>query len=316
MNNIAETDFDSFIAKIKRAMENYFGNDYVVSIKEINKNNGLMMRGLTIMKKSENVCPTIYLERFYENYVRGDSLSKIVDELIEIFKASDDYKPGELEFFSNYERVKQRLIVKLINKNMNDKLLDNIPHKEFVDMAIVCMVEIDMPGGQSGSVLIHNNHICMWGIHKEQLIEDAIENTIRRNGSVIIKMEEMISSIYEKMSEEGAPKDEEFEKMLACPCGLYVLTNEKQLYGAATIIFPEVRKALAEKAGGDYYIIPSSVHELIVLPSNIGGNIQGLNEMINEVNSTMVSADEVLSNHAYLYNSISDTFASLSIDTI
>lgn len=311
MNNIAETDFESFITKIRRAMENYFGKDYSVQVKEVNKNNGLLMHGLTIMKKSENVCPTIYMERFYEEYVNGNSLSDIVNEIIEVFVASDDYKPGGIDFFTEYEKVKSRLFVKLINKQLNEKLLEGVPHRVFIDMAIVCMVEIEMPGEQTGSVLIHNNHICMWGVHREQLLEDAIANTLMRNGSVIVKMEEMISRIYESMRGPDMQRDEDFEEMLACPCGLYVLSNERQLYGAASIIFPEVRNDLVKKTGGDFYMIPSSVHELIIMPSNIGGNISGLNEMINEVNRTMVSRDEVLSDHAYLYNSKSDSFISL-----
>ena len=307
MNNTLETGFDKFTVKIQKAMENHYGDEYIVNIKEVNKNNGLLIHGLTVMKKSEMVCPTIYLESFYERYNEGESLSDIVMEIIEILRVSDEYKPEGLDSFNEYEQVKSRLIIKLINKRFNEKLLENIPYRDFCDLAIVCMVEVDMPGGQTGSVLIHNNHICMWGVHEKQLIDDAISNSFAKGNAVIRRMEDMISSIYHSMN-DGVEEisEEQIEDMKNCPGGLYVLTNEKQLYGAASIVYKEVRNRLSEQMGGDFYIIPSSVHELIIVPNDIGSSLMNLNEMINEVNSTMVSKDEILSNHAYLYDSGKD----------
>lgn len=307
MNNTLEAGFDKFTVEIQKAMENHYGDEYIVNIKEVNKNNGLLIHGLTVMKKSEMVCPTIYLESFYERYNEGESLSDIVMEIIEILRVSDEYKPEGLDFFNEYEQVKSRLIIKLINKKFNEKLLENIPYRDFCDLAIVCMVEVDMPGGQTGSVLIHNNHICMWGVHEKQLIDDAISNSFAKGNAVIRRMEDMISSIYHSMN-DGVEEisEEQIEDMKNCPGGLYVLTNEKQLYGAASIVYKEVRNRLSEQMGGDFYIIPSSVHELIIVPNDIGSSLMNLNEMINEVNSTMVSKDEILSNHAYLYDSGKD----------
>lgn len=313
MNNIVETEFDNFIAKIQRAMVNHYGDEYVINVKEVNKNNGLSFHGLTIMKKSEAVCPTIYLENFYDRYNGGESLSNIVNEIIEIFTVSDEYKPTELDFFNEYEQVKSRLIIKLINKKFNEKLLENIPYRDFCDLAVVCMVEVDMPGGQTGSVLIHNNHICMWGVHEKQLLDDAINSSYAKNRSIIRRMEDMIRNIYQSMN--GAEKDmvsEQLEDINNCPSGLYVLSNERQLYGAASIVYKEIRKQLSEQMGGDFYIIPSSVHELIIVPNVVGGSLMNLNEMIREVNDTMVSKDEILSDHAYLYNSNEDLLIPVS----
>lgn len=313
MNNIVDTDFEIFMIKIQNAMEKHYGEEYIVDIKEVNKNNGLLIHGLTIMKKSEMVCPTIYLESFFERYSEGESLSDIVNEIVGIFSASDKYKPTGLDFFNEYERVKDKLRIKLINKEYNEKLLENVPYRDFCDLAVVCMVEIDMPGGQTGSVLIHNNHICMWGVHEKQILNDAISNSFTNDRGVVHRMEDMVRSIYNSMNDAQTDIfDEQIETMVSCPCGLYVLSNEKQLYGAASIVHKEVRTQLSEQMGGDFYIIPSSVHELIIVPNNIENSLMNLNEMIREVNSTMLSKDEILSDHAYLYNSAEDLLIPVS----
>lgn len=313
MNNIVDTDFEIFMTKIQNAMEKHYGEEYIVDIKEVNKNNGLLIHGLTIMKKSEMVCPTIYLESFFERYSEGESLSDIVNEIVGIFSASDKYKPTGLDFFNEYEQVKDKLRIKLINKEYNEKLLENVPYRDFCDLAVVCMVEIDMPGGQTGSVLIHNNHICMWGVHEKQLLNDAISNSFTNDRGVVHRMEDMVRSIYNSMNDAQTDIfDEQIETMVSCPCGLYVLSNEKQLYGAASIVHKEVRTQLSEQMGGDFYIIPSSVHELIIVPNNIENSLMNLNEMIREVNSTMLSKDEILSDHAYLYNSTEDLLIPVS----
>lgn len=313
MNNIVETDFEIFMAKIQKAIEKHYGEEYVVGVKEVNKNNGLLIHGLTIMKKSEMVCPTIYLESFYERYNEGESLSGIVNEIIEIFSASDKFKPTGLDFFNEYGQVRDKLRIKLINKEYNENLLENIPYRDFCDLAIVCMVEIDMPGGQTGSVLIHNNHICMWGVHEKQLLDDAISNSFVKDGGVLHRMEDMVRSIYSSMDDAQSDLfDEQIEDMENCHCGLYVLSNEKQLYGAAAIVHKEIRNMLSAQMEGDFYIIPSSVHELIIVPNNIGNSLMNLNEMIREVNSTMLSKDEILSDHAYMYNSTEDLLIPVS----
>lgn len=307
-----ENEFELFMDKIKSAMEKTYGDEYLVQIREVNKNNGFILHGLTIVKKSEKVCPTIYLERFFENYSKGQPLSDIVKNISEIYRESDSMKPDEMGFFMDYEKVRPKLLIKLINKECNEELLKNVPHQDFLDLAVVCMVEIDISEGQTGSVLVHNNHICMWGVFEEQLLEDAMDVYYKRTDVRIVEMEKMLGDIYENMNQTDEERDEELAKLLGVHSGMYVLTNEKQLYGAACLIVPGVRQKISEKLGGDYYILPSSVHELIIMPVGIGNCIVGINEMINEVNSTMVRQDEILSNHAYLYNAETDSFKMLT----
>ena len=86
-------EFENFRNKIEAAMERHFGDDYIVQIKEVTKTNGLTIHGLTILKKSEHICPTIYLEGYFERYTAGESLGNISEEIIDLFNESSNVCP-------------------------------------------------------------------------------------------------------------------------------------------------------------------------------------------------------------------------------
>lgn len=294
-----EERFEKFNQKIKGAMEKRFGEDYIVQIKEVTKTNGLTIHGLTILKKTEHVCPTIYLESYFDRYLEGEPLSDIVAQIVELFEASNSVCPEGLEFFTDYEQVKERLFVKLINAGMNEKLLENVPHRRFLDLAIVAVVRVEMKGCGTGTILVHNNHICMWGVKEETLINDAMEKTYSEGIHRITPMEELIEEIRQRI-ERDMEDIEEFGES-GDSTGMYVITNDSQMFGAAMITFPEVLKEAAETVGGDFYILPSSVHEVILIDRKLVSEPMGMNSMIEEVNSSLVKQDEILSDHAYLY---------------
>lgn len=295
-------EFENFRNKIEAAMERHFGDDYIVQIKEVTKTNGLTIHGLTILKKSEHVCPTIYLEGYFERYTAGESLGNISEEIIDLFNESSNVSPEGLEFFTDYEQVKKRLFIKLINVKMNEKLLENVPHRIFHDLAIVALVKVEMKGCGIGTVLVHNNHICMWGVREDVLIDDALEQTRASVAVKITPMKDLINEIRQRMMNSGEEcEDMDLYEDEDMACGMYVITNDTQMYGAAMMAFPDVLKDAAEIVGGDYYILPSSVHEVIIIARDIVPNPTGINSMIEDVNSTMVKPDEILSDHAYLY---------------
>lgn len=261
-NKNYEEEFETFRNKVEEAMERHFKDDYIVQIKEVTKTNGLTIHGLTILKKGEHVCPTIYLEGYFERYTAGESLGRIAEEIIELFNESSSVSPEGLEFFTDYEQVRKRLFIKLINVKMNEKLLENVPHRILQDLAIVAVVRVEMKGCGIGTVLVHNNHICMWGVQEEVLIADAMEQTRTSSTARIIPMKDLINEIRNRMQNSGEECDDrEMYEDEDMACGMYVITNDTQMYGAAMIAFPDVLKDAAETVGGDYYILPSSVHE-------------------------------------------------------
>lgn len=313
MNEYNE-ELNTFNEKIKRAMEAHFGEEYDVDVKEVNKTNGLVIHGLTILKKTEHVCPTIYLESYFERYSTGEPLGSIVSEIIGLFNESSSVSPEGLEFFTCYDEVKPRLHVKIINRRMNEKLLENVPNLQFLDLALVAVVKVDIAGCGTGTILVHNNHICMWGVSKERLMKDAMKQMRNSCKAKIVRMEDMIEEIYERIKTEDAGGiDDDYTKSgIGSVCGMYVISNEETMFGAAMIAFPEVLKEISDKLGGDYYILPSSVHEVIAISKDMVSEPVGLNNMIREVNSSTVKQDEILSDHAYLYLSENNVLVSVN----
>lgn len=77
--------------------------------------------------------------------------------------------------------------------------------------------------------------------------------------------------------------------------------DSRKTYGACSILYPGMLEQLAERIGGDYYMIPSSVHEFLLVPREREQDREELKKMIAEVNRTELPPEEVLSDHLYLY---------------
>ncbi len=313
MNVAYEEEFEKFKYKMMTSVKDYYGDYYEVSVKEIMKLNGVVLHGLNIMEKTMNICPTIYLEEYFKRYNSGDNFADLFTEIIGIYEEHKDPHFHAAEFFMDYEKIKNKLSVKLISATMNRQLLLDVPHALVEDLALVCMVDLKSDAGDNGSVLIHNNHICMWGIKQEQLIDDAITNAQENNSVYARKLNDVILDLY-GTGYENIPEwmdKADIEELGKDPGNLYVLTNRKQMYGASVIMYPGVLSSIANVLGGDYYIIPSSIHEVIILPADISGENNNINSMIRCVNTEMLAREEILSEHAYLYSSESGKLLSV-----
>ena len=343
MKKTKEEKYNLFKEKIIGTVKQFYGDDYDITVNPVQKNNGLVLYGLNILKRDTYVCPTIYLEDFFERYEGGCAFSTIFREIVEIYERYKEPDFLDLDFFSDYEKVREVLSIKLINAEYNKEMLEDVPYRRIEDLAIVCIAEIVSPDNHLGSVLIHNNHICMWGIRAQELIDEAIHNAMKNQDVMFEKLSDVIMELYDRTCENdlgdedecvlreemsgsedyghgllgsedfglGSPGSDNSNLCLSGVDGwsgeneqptMYVLSNSRQMFGAAVMAFPGILEAIGKRLGCNYYIIPSSIHELIILPDNISGQVSNLNEMISSINSEMLSKEEVLSNHAYLYD--------------
>ena len=305
MNN---EKYEIFRNKVVEAVEAYYGEGYEVTIRPVQKLNGVTLQGLNIMENGHNACPTIYLESFFEQYEEGTIFSDIFKQIISTYESHKDDEIIDIEHFSNYEEVKKSLSIKLINYELNEDMLDDVPYRLYEDLALVCVVEIPVDKESMGNVLIHNNHICMWGVKSEQLFEDAIENANSNDTVFVKKLTDTIMDLYTEEDDESEVNaiagntSDVFEVCRKEPGTLYVLSNAKQINGAAVIVYPNLLQRLAEALNCDFYIVPSSIHEVIILPEIVSGYITNINSMIRTVNADVLSHQEILSEHAYMYS--------------
>ena len=295
--------YEDFIAKvIEEITSHYEGNGILVEVKlsKVQKVNGISLDGISIMEKdkSTNICPTIYLNGYFSDYERGRTLESIVDTIIEVNEEHQVSESFDIKDFLDFNIVKENVLCKVINTEWNKELLEDVPHVELLDMSIIFVVGLEkMPDGY---ITIRNEHLKMWGISLDELKEVAMQN-IKKEQYHITDMLSVLMGFGKDLDVDGCLL-EDFEAANADSM-MYVLTNEKKMYGATILARPEFLEKMATIVGGDIFILPSSVHELIALPAwdTSDERIQELRNMIEEVNSTQVSREERLSNNLYLY---------------
>ena len=311
-------ELQKFTEKVTNALCQYYDAKVKIETHKVYKNNGILLQGICALQEGKNIAPTVYLNDFFERYREGESLGSLVKEIIHLIEKNQVSNTVDVSFFMDYEKVKKRLVFRLIHKDKNKELLQGVPFQTFEDLAIVCHCLMLTEELGTGSILIHREHLENWEISEEQLFADAMINSPLIEPYCILKMSDMVKNILEETMKgqideicEEYPQDKEkllertmeqmVEEMEENQVPMYVLTNARRYYGAACMAYPGVLQKIAELLQDDYYILPSSVHEIIFLSKSKALDASFLNEMIQEVNQSQVEEEEWLSNHAYLY---------------
>lgn len=288
-------DIKKFSAHMKNAVEKKLGEGYEVEEAVIDKNNGVQLEALVIRTSGMNIAPTIYLKSYYENYMKGESIQSEARNLVADYRRSLPEEGFDVSFYEDYELVKEGLSYKLISAERNTELLENIPHVPFLDLAIVFYYAFDRDGLPDGSILIRNKHMEMWNVTTEQLMKDAGENSPKALPGVCRDIWNVLKRIQpaeaECILEENEPEPP-----------MYVVSNSRMINGAAAMLYPGMLKELSEKLDSNLYIIPSSVHEVIIFSDRLSDDKKSLTDMIYTVNRTQMDPQDILSDSLYFYN--------------
>lgn len=293
---------NEFTDLIKLHIEEYLPEDYkncVVESQESYKNN-CHLTGLSIKKNTDQpsaVTPIIYLDDILKLYNNEEiEMEDVYKEIADIrIKAKGcDIIGDEIKTINNYEKIKEYIRPRLINANMNDELLKTIPHTIKENLAIIYYIEFDKEVEQVYSVLIKNELLDIYNISLEELNRKAFENI--EDDYIIEDIAEILKSITPNIEEFLPPFDAVYSRM-------YVVTNNKKLHGASTIFNKKCIEELRNVVKSDFYIIPSSIHEVIAvkLTADITGEDQ-LQSIVSEVNNTQVPQNEILSYNIYRIN--------------
>lgn len=194
-----------------------------------------------------------------------------------------------MEKLKNFDSV----YLELINKVDNEELLKKIPYRDYIDMAIIFRIRLT----KEASIIINNELMKKAGITNARLFAYAYTNTYRD-----YKFE--LTSLYEKMKALNGIKSLSDEEQNFSNTYLHVLCSKEFSKSACGIIYPDWLSELAEKYNDNIYIIPSSIHEVLLVPSDNDNEdiLENLSEMVMQVNSTEVEPKERLSNQIYKYD--------------
>lgn len=283
--------FQSFIDDIIKTIRPAFCSDTEFKDETILKNNGQKLRALIISEPGNNIFPTIYLDDYYNKFNAGENIESISKEIICAYK---HYKiDGEIDVscFRDFDRMKNRIVMRLINKEKNEDLLVNIPWIPFLDLAIIFTIYFETPSEVYAGTIIHNNHMKDWNTSVEEIFELSKSNSAKLLPCDLRSMPDFLNDMVGEVIVDNSDMKNY----------MYVLTNSVKTHGAACMAYNSVIEEFARKMDSDVFVLPSSIHEVMLLCDNDDMSLNGLSELVHEVNATQVSEGDYLSDHAYLY---------------
>ena len=288
-----DMSYEVFCNYMQEKLQQYYGVEANVKLQCVQKVNGVLLRGITVFKKNQNIMPTLYLENFYDDYENGKPIQAVIRKFIDEYDKACIYEDFDISFYEDYEKVKPHLGFKIINYEMNWQLLQFVPHKCYLDFASVCYCNIVDDRIGKGSILVRNEHLKMWEITEEVVLEDSMKNMQKMMSSELLNMSEVLKELYDDPA-----------GLIISKLPMYVLTNKERVYGAGCLLYEGVLEQIAKEVQDDFYLLPSSIHEFIILPKKYASDENYLSQMVDEINHEKLDREEILSNHAYLYSSL------------
>lgn len=280
-------NYEEFVSMMYECVKERLQETMVVEKQEILKNNGVKVIGLALRKEEAPAAPIIYLEDYYKKYCLGADMETLAEHLIRRGKQTPPVPKWNYENILDFRKVRSYVVYKLIHAERNQELLKKVPNLPLMDFAIVFYVIIPVNKTENCSVLIQNVHMNYWKLPISVLYQCAKENT----KTLFPYIFRPLSEYVEGYTGEYIPKSE-----------LYILSNEMGVNGAATILYPGVPKEIYDKIGGSYYLLPSSVHEFLVIRKEYGNCPESLKEIVRDVNEHHIAPEEYLSDSIYYFN--------------
>lgn len=294
-------DYEIFKEVVKESFLSYMPKGYqdmevrVTPVDKVNRK----LDGLSLLAQNENtmISPTLYINDMYEKYSKTGDLQATLREAAEAM--DEAFREAEIPPL-DISTAKDNIIFQLVNTMQNEDLLKKLPHRDFQDLSIIYRWVVGVEQQGISSVVINNHVAESLGMGEEELFKAAAENTRRILPPVVQSMNEVMRDMFVA---DGMPKEladlmvgEQEPEMT-----MWVISNERKIEGAASMLYEDKLHSLAEKVGTDLYILPSSIHEVIAVSVEMG-EPEELAQMVSEINMDQVDLSERLSNQVYHYD--------------
>ncbi len=286
-------NYNIFLEQITKEVKEHTSSQARIRIEHVQKLNLPAADSLTILYPGENVAPAVYLDSFYQEFLGGTDLSAIAEEILAFCQKYRRQEKLDMSYYEDFGQVKDRIVCRLVSYEKNQPLLQNIPHRRFLDLAIVYYYLLENSAFGSAGILVLDSHLSMWGIDRDCLHTLSMGNT----RSLLPPRLTTLPGMLEEL-ERGAVSFSDDESP-----SMYILTNEDMCYGAVHICYDDILSCVGNKIGSDFYVLPSSVHECLLLPVSTWNEKEPgrLQEIVSEINEKYVSQEEILSNSVYRY---------------
>lgn len=298
------TEFEAIVCSI---MQGKVGPKVSVRPDTATKNNECIQHGLLFDHINSNVAPRIYLDEYYQEYLDGVPLNKIITDIYSLYQRVSVVPSLDVNRLFSFDNIKNKIVYRLVNYKKNEERLSQNPHIRFHDLAIEFYIQFNVSDFSSASCSITNSHLDLWKKTKEEIYAYAKENTHRLYPVSLISLGNFL------LNRLPASADIDSSELTALDAiGFKILTNVHQLHGAACILYDHVLELIGLELQENYYVIPSSTHEVLILQESTAKHCPSLSDMIQEVNATTVDMEDVLADHPYYYDRSSKVLTSVA----
>ena len=297
-----------FAEGVAKQIHDYLPTEYGnvrCEIQENLKNNSVRLVGIEFHKPDSTVSPVLYMESYYEDIKQGKEVGIVMQDIANSYIQHErSSRAIDERSLKDYEYVRQWIEPVLLNTADNREMLAQMPHRKMADLSLFYSVVFpDQGDDMRASMKIKNGHMAYWSVSEQDLYTQAISNIESRETNTLFPMDSVLAAMLTgRENGQNLLKATPGENMQSLMGGMYVLTNEQKTYGASLLAVPGIMGKVDQLFPEGYYILPSSIHETIILPKPCGVPAKELGEMVRDINRTQVNREERLSDCVYEYD--------------
>ena len=291
--------FDAFKESILDHLREYLPEEYGdarIKVEEVTKLDKTY-RALTVCRKGSNIVPMIDLDGLYERFCEesGGLLEKITRGIAEGVVREIRWKESlEDDFYLEYETARERLFIRVSDAEMNRRMLEDLPHRVIEGLALTCHLFFITEDRHLYTTAVTRDLCSDYGITEEELIEEALQNSPKVFPPRFQALDERIRELEGeddviRITPRSGPK-------------LYELTNREQINGASALFYPGMMEEIAHLLEDSYFILPSSVHEVMILPEEEETDTFMLKEIVRGANMQCLGDGDRLSDDVFHYD--------------
>ena len=307
-----------------------------VTVRKILKNNDTAFDSVTVKQPGCNMTPTLYFQDLKRSFDEGMQMDELARSVLSFSRTgsgvwpAEDFDPGDYSYF------RDKVMFRLVSSDRNRQYLRHRPHRGRLDLEIVYYYQCRIGKESMGTISVGDEDLNRCGISEEDIYRDALRNTPILNPPVICPITDLLNSFTDPdgMPDLGAPvrdmdpdgmpdlhapvrdadPDEGVDIGLPvyepdlygnAPVPLLVLTNESKYCGAACMLYEGLLRDLSDEIRSDLFIIPSSIHEVLLLPDEGEFSEEELSALVCEINAHFINPSEILSDHVYRFKHLS-----------
>lgn len=269
------------------------GMDCKVTTAQVEKLQNQSYRGIQVWSGKEEISTSLNLTPYWERMETGSSYQLVIGEIVlEILSLLEEIPCLELGIPRTYEEIKNRLIFQIVSSEDNREMLSHLPHMELEDMSAVLRVDLGAYPDATTTALVTSEMMAYYGVTKAQMFDDAFKAAPLTHPAVVKRLDLLLNELSDGMF----PEDENEGNPL------YVISTESECYGAAVILYPGFLEKTADELESDFFLLPSSLHEMILVKDDGNLKAEELIQMVKEINASEVRAEDKLTDSVYHYN--------------